>query len=186
MYDLRPNTIIGFHGCDLAILNKLVANPNQIEISKKLYDWLGHGMYFWENNYSRAMEWANNKANKGEITNPAVPGAVIQLGYCCDFLDSKFTSMIGHYYELMSEVYTKSGKPMPKNVDSKEDGNKDKAVRLLDCATIEYMHSEIENRIRAKYPPVNSGRSQFLILPEELFLKGVLHFLVLVFTVPYL
>lgn len=56
MYDFRPNIIVGFHGCDLDIRNKLVNDPNHIEISKKPYDWLGHGMYFWENNYTRAME----------------------------------------------------------------------------------------------------------------------------------
>ena len=34
MYDVRPNTLIGFHGCDLDIRNKLVNNPDYIEISK--------------------------------------------------------------------------------------------------------------------------------------------------------
>ncbi len=47
MYDFRPNTIIGFHGCDLDVRNKLVNNPNNVEISKKSFEWLGHGMYFW-------------------------------------------------------------------------------------------------------------------------------------------
>ncbi len=26
--------------------------------SKNDYDWLGLGMYFWENNYDRTLEWA--------------------------------------------------------------------------------------------------------------------------------
>lgn len=35
MYDVRPNTIIGFHGCDLSVRYKLVNNPDQVEISNK-------------------------------------------------------------------------------------------------------------------------------------------------------
>jgi hypothetical protein len=75
MYDVRPNTLIGFHGCDLDTRNKLVNNPDYIEISKKPYDWLGHGMYFWENNYTRAMQWAEDKAAKGQRKTPSLPQA---------------------------------------------------------------------------------------------------------------
>lgn len=145
MYDLRPNTIIGFHGCELSVRNKLVNSPNQIEISSKPYDWLGSGVYFWENNYTRALQWATDKANKGELTTPAVLGAVLQLGNCCDFLDSKYTEMVGAFYRAMSEEYSSAGKSLPVNLDAKEDENQDKLVRLLDCATIEYMHKSVTN-----------------------------------------
>lgn len=77
MYDVRPNTIIGFHGCDLSVRNKLITDPNTVEVSNKPYDWLGNGFYFWENNYTRAKQWAENKAAKGEIGSPAVVGAVL-------------------------------------------------------------------------------------------------------------
>jgi len=33
------------------------------------YDWLGHGMYFWENNYARALQWAEDK--KADPSSPA-------------------------------------------------------------------------------------------------------------------
>lgn len=58
MYDNRSNLIIGFHGCDKDAATALITNPNIIKISKEPYDWLGHGMYFWENNQERAMQWA--------------------------------------------------------------------------------------------------------------------------------
>ena len=104
MYDIRPNMIIGFHGCDLSVRNKLINNPNHIEISTKPHDWLGHGMYFWENNYARAMEWAEQRAAKGTIKEPAVLGAILQLGYCCDFLDSKYLSLIKQTYSLRAKA----------------------------------------------------------------------------------
>jgi hypothetical protein len=45
MYDVKPNLVIGFHGCERAIRDQLLNKPDQIIISKKPYDWLGHGMY---------------------------------------------------------------------------------------------------------------------------------------------
>jgi len=148
MYDFRPNTIVGFHGCDLDIRNKLVNQPNQIEISKRPYDWLGHGMYFWENNYTRAMEWAEARAADGSVNNPAVLGAILQLGHCCDFLDSKFTNMIGLYYQAMEAEYENAGKKLPINIDAKNDEYNDKLIRKLDCATIEFMHEAIEKQYK--------------------------------------
>ncbi|WP_255496282.1 hypothetical protein [Mucilaginibacter sp. FT3.2] len=103
MYDIRPNTIIGFHGCDASVADKLINHPDDIKISTEKFDWLGHGLYFWENNYTRAMQWAEEKKARGKIITPAVVGAVIQLGQCCDFLDSKFINMIQFYYEIMEE-----------------------------------------------------------------------------------
>jgi len=120
MYDLRPNTIIGFHGCELSVRNKLVNSPNQIEISSKPYDWLGNGFYFWENNYTRALQWATDKADKGELTTPAVVSAVLQLGNCCDFLDSKYTEMVAAFYRAMSEEYSSAGKSLPVNLMQKK------------------------------------------------------------------
>jgi hypothetical protein len=143
MYDIKPSIIIGFHGCDLEVRNKLVNNPSGVEISRKPYDWLGHGLYFWENNYTRAMEWAHDKKRAGKIDNPAVLGAVLQLGYCCDFLDSKFIHLIKRHYESMRAVYESAGKSLPENSDSPGDVYHDKLIRKLDCTVIEYMHQKI-------------------------------------------
>ncbi len=49
MYDVRPNLIIGFHGCDADVAYSLLNTPDTVKISREPYDWLGHGMYFWEN-----------------------------------------------------------------------------------------------------------------------------------------
>jgi len=131
MYDFRPNTIIGFHGCDLDVRTKLVNNPDNVEISKKSFEWLGHGMYFWENNYVRAQEWANNKYQQGHIKRPSVLGAIIQLDYCCDFLDSKFIQLFKAYYEIMEHNYASAGQELPKNKDAADDPHYDKLIRKL-------------------------------------------------------
>lgn len=64
MYDMKPNLIIGFHGCERGIRDQLLMNPNEYKISQKPFDWLGHGLYFWENNYDRALEWAEDKKQR--------------------------------------------------------------------------------------------------------------------------
>src|SRR5579871_2976738 len=80
MYNVKPNLIIGFHGCERSVRDLLLMNPNDYKISQKPFDWLGHGLYFWENNYDRALEWATDKKQRGKIAEPAVIGAVLSLG----------------------------------------------------------------------------------------------------------
>ena len=143
MYDLRPNLIIGFHGCDLAVRDKLLNNPDEIMVSRKPYDWLGHGMYFWENNFERALQWAEDKKRRGAIEIPAVIGAVLFLGHCCDLTDLSSISGVARAYERMVEEYKAKGIPIPYNRDLPGDRHKDKLLRDRDCAAIEFMHEQI-------------------------------------------
>jgi hypothetical protein len=147
MYNIKSNLIIGFHGCDVRIRNKLLTNPNEIRISTKPYDWLGHGLYFWENNFERAMQWAEDKQKRGQLEHPAVLGAVLSLGYCCDFLETRFIDMLDVYYKLMVRACVNDGKPIPTNKDLKHDSYRDKILRERDCAVIEYMHEEMSLQI---------------------------------------
>ena len=143
MYDSRPNLLIGFHGCEEAVKQKLIHSSNSFQISRKPYDWLGHGMYFWENNEDRAMEWALEKQKRGEIDEPAVVGAVLQLGYCFDLLDSRYVNLLKNSYELMANSYKAVAKELPQNKSLRNDVYNDKILRILDCTVIEYMHSQI-------------------------------------------
>jgi len=140
MYDVKPNLIIGFHGCDADVCEALLNNPNHIKISEKPYDWLGHGMYFWENNYDRALQWANDKKERGEINQPAVIGALLQPGYCCDFTETKYIQVLSSHYYIMEKGYRLMEKALPENKDLPYDKHKDKILRELDCTVIEYMH----------------------------------------------
>jgi hypothetical protein len=140
MYDIKPNLVIGFHGCERFIRDQLLNKPNEIIFSRQPYDWLGHGMYFWENNYTRAFQWAEDKMKRGTIQNPAVIGAVLYLGYCCDFLDAKYIQRLKDNYKTMTDAYKAAGKEMPQNKDLPHDKHKDRILRELDCAVIEHMH----------------------------------------------
>lgn len=172
MYDFRPNTVIGFHGCDLEVRNKLVNNPNNVQISTKPFDWLGHGMYFWENNYVRAQEWAENKHRQGDIKHPSVLGAIIQLDYCCDFLDSKFIKLFRAYYEIMEQNYTNAGQELPKNIDATDDPHQNKLIRKLDCATLEFMHTAILEERNAEINAFGYSTQRVFDTVRGVFIEG--------------
>ena len=82
MYSNLPNFVLGFHGCDRAVYEKVINKNERLNPSKNDFDWLGHGVYFWENNPKRAFEYALEMQKRtGIIKNVAVIGAVIDLGY---------------------------------------------------------------------------------------------------------
>ena len=169
MYDFRANLILGFHGCDEETRDKLVNQPQEIHGSDKSHEWLGHGMYFWENNVERAWLWAHEKKARGELRTPSVVGAVLQLGHCCDLLDSKFIKVLKNHYQGMEKAFRDARIDLPKNIDIKTDPNKDKLLRILDCITIEFMHSEINIEIEkdrkakgySEIPKFDSTRGMF-------------------------
>jgi hypothetical protein len=169
MYHSRPGLLIGFHGCDKSRQQSLLSNPSVIPVSEEPFDWLGHGMYFWENNYDRALEWAKDKQAKGRIKEAAVIGAVIDLSHCCDLQDSQFIKMISTYYRLMKLEYEALKKDIPTNKDIAFHPHGDKLMRFRDCATIEFMHQKIREQILAdvtskgysKYKQFDSIRGMF-------------------------
>lgn len=66
MYSTESNIVFGFHGCEISLADKLINNPDEmLHYSSNLYDWLGKGMYFWENDPNRALVfWEGNQIYK--------------------------------------------------------------------------------------------------------------------------
>ena len=62
MYPAKPGLLIGFHGCEQAVRDEIIAGKRVMHPSKNRHDWLGSGIYFWENNYARAMDFATNRS----------------------------------------------------------------------------------------------------------------------------
>ncbi len=147
MYDERPNLMIGFHGCDESVRNDFVNYPNRIKNSQEKFDWLGHGFYIWENNFDRALQWAEDKKLRGTLKTPAVVGVVYQLKYCLDFSDAKFIHILSQYYGLLKSDLVIAGKELPLNKNLPKDNYQDLILRELDCAVIEYLHHKIEEKI---------------------------------------
>ncbi len=145
MYSSRSGLILGFHGCDLSIRDKVISGEiNDLENSENSYDWLGSGIYFWENNPKRALSFAKEQAkwNSKKVKKPSVLGAVIDLGYCLDLLDSSNLELLKSSYENLIQINSLSEITLPVNKNYKKSKNKnDLLIRELDCAVIQNLHS---------------------------------------------
>lgn len=134
MYNKLPNLVLGFHGCSREVYDKVIVKGEHLQESLNSYDWLGNGIYFWEQNYQRAFEWAKNRYGE----KAAVIGAVIDLGYCLNLTDSAGADVLRQGYELLKLRCEISKINLPQNRKSSK--TKDVLLRDLDCAVIEQIH----------------------------------------------
>lgn len=87
-----------------------------LHASKNDYDWLGHGMYFLENNFQRALHFAQELSKRKKLMNePSVLGAVIDLGRCLDLLDKEYIGIVGDSFKMVKGSYDSLDIPIPKN-----------------------------------------------------------------------
>ncbi len=162
MYSSLPNFVLGFHGCDKAVGENVLSGSERLLSSKNEYDWLGHGIYFWENNPKRALEYAEVIKNYPErvenpIHTPFVIGAIIDLGHCLNLLEAKSIEIVKQGFETFRKMHESSGfAPLPENKKF-EDGFP--VLRHLDCAVIQTIHEyrkeqkELEfDSLRAMFP----------------------------------
>ena len=153
MYQSLPNLIMGFHGCEKNIWESVLSSGKSIKDSNNSYDWLGHGQYFWENNYERALSWAKEKNFK----EPAVIGAIIGLGKCLNLTDEKHIAEAKNAYELLEEDFNKKELILP--INRNINNNYDILIRPLDCAVIQYLHTINKS---AQLKPYDSVRGVFI------------------------
>ena len=69
MYQTLYNLVLAFHGCSRETYEKLLYVHKELNSSTNDYNWLGNGIYFWENSYVRVLEWAQPHKSK---ENPSV------------------------------------------------------------------------------------------------------------------
>ena len=133
---LSHSLVIGYHGCDRKDVERVVAGKDDLKPSQNAWDWLGHGIYFWEDSHGRALRWAKEKARQtgGKIKSPAVLGAVIDLGNCLNLADTDALALVKSAHRTYKELCTKSGATMLTN------RGQELKARFLDCAVIETLH----------------------------------------------
>ena len=154
MYEKLPNLVLGFHGCERAVRDAVVAGEAHLRPSTNDYDWLGGGVYFWEQNHDRAMRWAEEHASE-----PAVIGAVVDLGNCLNLTDSYHIRLVQDEYAYLRDDLSRLGVALPTNTLTS-----DLLLRRLDCAVIEHLHERIRKSIAsggATIPPFDSARGLF-------------------------
>lgn len=154
MHKLASSFILGYHGCDKAVAERLLGGKD-FRSSQNNYDWLGPGIYFWEANPVRGLEFAREVMGlkRGpKINTPAVVGAVVELGLCLDLTTSAGVQQISDAHQRLVELAEAAEYDLPKN-------NKDLLQRNLDCAVIRQFH---DIRAENDLVPVDTVRGVFL------------------------
>jgi hypothetical protein len=157
LYQHQPSFVLGFHGTDRTVADQAVSREiKHLKKSEDTTEWLGHGVYFWENDPARALEWANYGKTKGTITLPDAVGAVIDLGFCLDLTTMTGLEEVESAFITLRDTYKLSGFALPKNT-----AGPDKIKRELDCAVIQALHLQRSER---NLDPYDSVRAPF---PED-------------------
>lgn len=156
--------LLAYHGCEQAVGEKLLDGEPFVP-SKNSYDWLGPGIYFWETNPARAMDWAKERAEKIKADGtpayrPFVVGAVIHPGFCLDLISASGIQALEEAYRQFEAVKLAAAQILPKNV-----GGADKLKRTLDCSVIEFFHKARE---RSRQQQIDTVRGVF-IEGEEIY-----------------
>jgi hypothetical protein len=144
---LATSFVLGYHGCDKALAEEVVAGRASLVPSDKKYDWLGPGIYFWEANPHRAFEWAEARCGEPGYDAPGVIGAVIDLRNCLDLLNHKDQGLVRQAYDSLAEFHAKRGTAMPVNRNAAGGGDRNRRARELDCDVFKHLHSMVD------YPP---------------------------------
>ncbi|MBQ9360529.1 MAG: hypothetical protein IJT96_05790 [Lachnospiraceae bacterium] len=154
MYEKLPNLVIGFHGCTKKTHEKVLTLHEELKASANSYDWLGNGIYFWENKLVRAQEWAKKRYG----SEAAVIGATIDLGYCLNLTDSASEQELKNGYKMLKMLCELTGAELP--VNRKSNKTKDVLLRDLDCAVIQQIQFGQEN-LDKSYEEINHNSPKY-------------------------
>ncbi len=141
--------MLGYHGCDRSVAEALLAGA-AFAASQNDWDWLGSGIYFWEANPLRGLEFAQEWQARGKIDDPYVVGAVLDLGSCLDLMTSTGIAAVKAAHADFLEYTAAASKRAPTNR-----GGDDALLRELDCAVINHLHHVREAARLAPFDSVN-------------------------------
>lgn len=137
-------TVFGYHGTSAesaqAILEPGEKNTERFLFSENDTDWLGKGVYFFQDAPFRAREWPKVRFPPPRRTeNPVVLCAEIDLTNCLDLIDIEAARIIAQRYGILEERYQKIGRPLPINKGRKHD---------FDCILINSVVDQLEEEGR--------------------------------------
>jgi hypothetical protein len=132
--------VIGYHGCTSTTAARIL-DGEAFSPSNNDYDWLGHGVYFWEHGPDRAVRFIREKLRREKRREkPAVVGAVLQLGLCFDLLDTCFTGDLAQIHQKFVASLSSVGRALPQN----EGSAPDLKLRYLDCTMLNWYLSGLQ------------------------------------------
>lgn len=159
---------VAYHGCDHVVARKIVLGQTDFLPSRKEYDWLGSGIYFWEDSAARAMRWARDASGKA-VRRPAVVGSLIDLGNCLNLTDVAHLELVRAAHAVYLNLCKQSGALPARNRGA------ELRARYLDRAVFETLH---QLRKEQGEPPFDTVRAFFVEgapLYETSGLRGLDH-----------
>lgn len=160
-------TVVGYHGTTLGVALKLVNRISEFTASKRDYDWLGRGVYFWEHAPEQALTFARirqNQLQKKKEKTPkeelrasdqlAVVACTIRLGFCLDLAEPENVKYIADIFESYKTAVELAGDALPKN---------NRKYRKLDNAVFEYAYKLIEDT----EPNVKVDSARGIYVPKD-------------------
>lgn len=156
MYSVLPSFVFGFHGCDQEVGEKFLAGKEEMNQSKNEYDWLGNGIYFWEQSPGRALDYANQlrlhpvRSKEAKIKKPFVIGAVIDLGLCLNLMEAEAIKELARGFSILE----KTGNELP--VNKMISGEVDLLQRNLDCAVVNTLMEARKEEGKKEYDTIRA------------------------------
>ncbi|MBF0391111.1 MAG: hypothetical protein HQL38_00390 [Alphaproteobacteria bacterium] len=138
METLSNAVVLGYHGCHIDVGQSVLDRAEHLRRSENDYDWLGSGIYFWEADPIRGLEWARDRYGTADA---CVIGAAIHLGRSLNLMSRHAYNSVAEAYGELERTFALAEIPLPQNVNNG-------MVRKLDRAVIEHLH-----RMRADNKP---------------------------------
>lgn len=137
--EARHKIVLGYHGTTFERAMRIV-NAQQFEPSTGPGEWLGHGVYFWEECEAHAWDWVARKYPGGTVLR-----ANIVLGQCLDLADPAGLRLVVEAQKRLVHHHAQQGTTVPQNCGDD---------RQLDCAVANLA-------ARETYPEVHAIRAVF-------------------------
>jgi hypothetical protein len=99
---------IGYHGTRMSLAATILSDGFMPSTNE--YDWLGDGVYFFQDAPNRAREWAEECYAEDSV----VIGAEIELRDCIDLIDTGWSEVLADVYDSYLEKLKSEGIPLPR------------------------------------------------------------------------
>lgn len=122
---LDSRRYVGYHGTSTEYAQQTL-RTKRFHRAVNPWDWLGHGIYFWENNLDRAILWAKDHYG----ANAAVLRCEIDLMRCLDLSNAAHVDSVRVAYNRLARAFATEGRSLPVNTEKN---------RALDCLVLNYL-----------------------------------------------
>jgi hypothetical protein len=144
--------VLGYHGTSARSAELILGSANRSHEfldSENDTDWLGDGVYFFQDAPYRAVEWPKIRMPPPARTmDPVVLCAEIELTDCLDLIDIKASEVIVQWYPQMTADYRRRRLPLPKNVGGRR--RRDRALINFVVEGMERSGTKV-NAVRAAF-----------------------------------